>query len=740
MQQPKDFLFEIQNVAFKGNKFFSDDELFTVIDSRNTDLGFFQYLIRYYGERVKRSKSGLASRPLKNAFDNVVRDLQGEIQYFSQEIANRDARSVEELYNKNGFHWAKATYKYGRDSISLIKTLTFEVNEGDQALLDTVVYAGVDSLPEPVLKEVLQTKTYTPGNLYSEPEVQKNINAAFTVLQDSGYYYSKFSQPFVTVLSETKSDSVFTQFTPGKRQRIAKIILTDSLNDQSAVSISMRELQLEFHEDEWYNRSAVQRSINNLYELTTFDAVSIDTIADGDNSDTTISLEVLLRYRKQQEFNPAFVLNRTTIDNFVNFGIDLTYIHRNIFGAAQNLTIFVRPQLLNISRVSDQLIEALKSDTIDFDTRKLDLEIQTGIQISQPYLWNFLGARWSGSGQLSYSNRYIVRPLQLHTTTLRPTVTAKFPKTIFSFLDNIFSVDIPYIDFDIYDQLIFDVPLEWQGVKNYELTQSLYLSDSILSENTRSVIENLYVYRQLNRFPPFVTKPTSLIPSFTIIGDRRNDFFIPSSGYYSTFSADFGFFLSKFQRLQGIATYFHPMSDNWVFATKGRLGKIFWHDIDNSYVPFERHFFAGGSNSVRGWPSRELRAPLPSDTAQLNNELRILQDITGSATLIEGSVEARYSFGKQNAYFLSGVVSEMGIVGFLDVGNTFQRLIPSGYRVDIPLKDYFLKLGVAVGAGLRYNTPVGPLRLDVATRLYDPALEKANFKHFQVHIGLGHAF
>lgn len=699
-----------------------------MIDSRNTDLGFFQYLIRYYGERVKRNHA--APKELRQAFDNVVRDLQGEIQYFNQEIANRDARSVEQLYNKSGFHWTKVTYKYGRDSVSLIKTLTFEVAEGDQALLDTVVYAGVDSLPEPVLKGVFKTKTYAPGNIYSEEEIQKNINAAFTILQDSGYYYAKFAQPFVTVLSETKSDSVFTQFTPGKQQRISQILLTDSLNGQSAVSLDMRRLQLEFHEGEWYNRSAIQQSIKNLYELTTFDVVSIDTIATGDNSDTTISLEVLLRYRKQNELSPAVVLNRTTIDNFVNLGFDVTYTNRNIFGAAQNLTLFVRPQLLDLSRAAVN------------KPKDYDWELQTGLQYSQPYIFNWLNARWSYSFNYLFSYRYLVRPLQLRTHYFRPTTfTAQFAKPIpiFGVLDNAFNTGVTrfFKGFDVYDQLILDASIESQKPVRYDSTERKYRSNTLKPEEERAIIENLYIYKQLNDYPDFWS---SLILSTTFIGDRRNDFFVPSNGFYSTIAVDWGTWLSKFTRGQFLLTYFHPTFNKFVFAYKARWGNIWWRDIENSYVPFERHFFAGGSNSVRGWPSRELRAPLQSDTTQLNNELRILQDITGSGTLLEGSFEARYSFGKQKTYFLSSIVSEMGIVGFIDVGNTFNRLTPEAYKVDFSGWDYITKLGWAAGLGLRYNTPVGPLRLDVATRLYDPALQSTNFKHIQVHVGLGHAF
>jgi outer membrane protein assembly factor BamA len=743
-----EFLYEIQDVQFNGNKFFGDDELFAVIDSRNTDLGFFQFIIRYYAERVKRNRA--APSQMKQAFDNVLRDMQGEIQYFNQEVANRDARAIEHLYNKSGFHWTKVTYRYGRDSTTLIKTLTFDVVEGDQALLDTVVYAGIDSLPQPVLNDVLKTRTQAPGSIYSEEAIQKDINSAYKVLQDSGYFYATFSQPVTTVLSETKSDSVFTAFTTGKRQRISKIIITDSLEGQSVVSYNMKRMQLEFKEGEWYNRSAVERSINNLYELTTFDVVLIDTIADGDFSDTTISLQVLLRYRKQQQFSPAFTVNQTTIDKFVNAGFDFTYTHRNIGGAAQNLTAFFRPQLLNISRIADQALEAAFSDTIDFRPENIDWELQTGFQISQPYLWTwdfFLGEpRVSGSFNYLFSYRYLVRPLQLRTHFWRPTLTANFPKPMpwFGWVDDIFGLDNIFRRVDVYDQAILDLSFESQRPFGYDSTVRYLqqVSSGVISrpENERALIENLHIYKVLNeRYEEDALFGflTSIIPSVTLIADRRDDFFTPTTGYYSTFSFDYGFLISQFSRVQGLLTIFQKPGENLVLGYKLRAGNIFWRNPNTSYVPFEKHFFAGGSNSVRGWPSRELRAPIPSDSIPLTQELRILRDIVGSATLLEGSFEARWNFGRQGNYFLSSIISEMGAVAFLDWGTTFDRLSNTTYGLRY---SFFPNFGVSPGVGIRYNTPVGPLRLDVATRLYDPAMRSSNFKHIQVHIGLGHAF
>ena len=95
------------------------------------------------------------------------------------------------------------------------------------------------------------------------------------------------------------------------------------------------------------------------------------------------------------------------------------------------------------------------------------------------------------------------------------------------------------------------------------------------------------------------------------------------------------------------------------------------------------------------------------------------------------------------------MVERSGITLFTDIGNAFNRLTPDLYST-LRLKDLVIGSVVAVGVGYRFDTPVGPFRLDYATSLYDPlrssgqfAWNRTNamgFSNWQLSIGLGHAF
>ncbi len=114
-------------------------------------------------------------------------------------------------------------------------------------------------------------------------------------------------------------------------------------------------------------------------------------------------------------------------------------------------------------------------------------------------------------------------------------------------------------------------------------------------------------------------------------------------------------------------------------------------------LPPSLRFFAGGDRSVRGYAFREVGPRLPNRFA------------LGAKNVLTGSVEyERYLPG-----------SRWGGAVFVDTGSAFD-------------KDPDFRTGV--GAGLRWRSPVGPVRVDVARGLDDPD------SSFQLYLNIGADF
>jgi outer membrane protein insertion porin family/translocation and assembly module TamA len=147
-----------------------------------------------------------------------------------------------------------------------------------------------------------------------------------------------------------------------------------------------------------------------------------------------------------------------------------------------------------------------------------------------------------------------------------------------------------------------------------------------------------------------------------------------------------------------------PLDPLGVLALRARWGSIKELE-DTSYVPIFKRYFTGGSNSVRGYPYQKLG---PLDDA--GNPL-------GGLTVLEGNLDWRFPLKD----------SWEGVL-FLDAGNVY----PRGYEL------VWDQLRFTTGVGLRYKTPVGPVRVDVGYQLNPP--DDAPFHRYQIHFSIGHAF
>lgn len=140
---------------------------------------------------------------------------------------------------------------------------------------------------------------------------------------------------------------------------------------------------------------------------------------------------------------------------------------------------------------------------------------------------------------------------------------------------------------------------------------------------------------------------------------------------------------------------------NLILAGRGAIGTIAGAERDA--VPADLRFYAGGGGSVRGY-GFQLAGPVVGD-----NPL-------GGDSLLELSFELR-----------TKITEKIGLVGFVDGGSAFESNYP----------DFKTSLLWGGGVGVRYFTPIGPLRLDVAI----PINKREGVDDpFQIYLSIGQAF
>ena len=132
------------------------------------------------------------------------------------------------------------------------------------------------------------------------------------------------------------------------------------------------------------------------------------------------------------------------------------------------------------------------------------------------------------------------------------------------------------------------------------------------------------------------------------------------------------------------------------FAARLRVGELWPTSGNPNDSAVVTRFYAGGADSMRGFGDRRLSPLLEVPASGTNPPVPITIPIGGNG-LIDGSFEGRYSLG-----------DSLRLAAFVDYGQVTTGLVSAGD---------FSHVLWAAGVGLRYLTPIGPIRLDVARRL-----------------------
>ncbi|UCH84288.1 MAG: BamA/TamA family outer membrane protein [Candidatus Latescibacterota bacterium] len=223
-------------------------------------------------------------------------------------------------------------------------------------------------------------------------------------------------------------------------------------------------------------------------------------------------------------------------------------------------------------------------------------------------------------------------------------------------------------------------------ISNVEITEKT--DDPDLGDTNDGILNELSVYWERN---------------------KKNNPIVPTGGFFTSIMArwapDGPWNDYKYVMAQPTVSYYHslPRAPRVVFATRLTvgLGKPIGDKID---IPPNKRFYSGGANSMRGFERRKL-GPLDAGGAPLGGEAKL-----------EASAELRFP-----------LIKKFHATTFVDAGQVW-----TSYE-DITLDN----VEVAIGPGLWFDTPVGPVRVDYGYRVtnYDTTQRR-----YAWHFSIGPAF
>ncbi len=664
--------YKLSSINFSGNNTFSSSELQSIIESKVSPMWFWVFLHSF--------------TPLGDA----------EV-YFDSSNISVDLIALKEFYRANGYFLTKISYRIQADTSNKAVNLFYDIKENKPFYYKKISLLGLNDLSEydqgrmqDELVKLDSTKRY------SESEIQQNINAIRKFLSNNGYVAAQYDSTVIAIDTLNYRVNVSITFNIGNRFTISDIIVKKTGTSIEQITNQLIDEIVGIKQGSVFDQSAIDRSELRLLKTELFTSVYINTLI-KDTTENKIPLEVNATIGSLNGLSPEIKADNEF--NSFNTGLGISYIRKNFLGDARKLTLSTSFRFIDVLNFNfKNLFKAgVKNDStfqgvLDFNLRMeqpyfLGKPILTTTELyyrSQTFIGQMIKS-YGGSQKFDFE-----MPFYTFVTLLRPNITYDVSKQQVDYGDtsNISITSLtPGIGLELGSSKTNDLQFPSTGYM-------LFLTPEIFqSKTTISVINN--------------------------IANQQNSL-IDSSIEGSTY----------FYRIQLGGTNYIPLnySKTLVFASKIRGGYIqSFYRSDNNLIPVKelippnKTFYAGGSNSVRGWRAREL---VPRDTVQYIGFTTESNYIRGGTVWIEGSFELRNKF---NEY--------LGAVLFADYGNTWNSW------KDVVWKDF----AVSVGWGFRLYTPIAPFRLDFGTKFYNPFNEKTIFevnflKNVEIHFGIGEAF
>lgn len=487
-----------------------------------------------------------------------------------------------------------------------------------------------------------------------------------------------------------------------------------------------------FKEGQLYKKSLVDATYKRFMGLGNFRAVSIKFIEDEEEG-TLIAL-IRLEQSKAQTFTAA------TDGTHTNglFGIEgsMTYTHSNVFGGAEKLQVSVTggiemQRLLTESDTTSVGSEVSSVEEIANTFNTLEFGPKVSLQIHR--------LLFVQSPLEKLLQRKIANPNTEFTASLNYQRRPDFKRSIEEFSFSWIYHESPPITWRVSPLIISVVSID-KSAAFQQLIEELndrFLAasyqDHIIAGGKVSFIYNGQNDKKVkNTFyvqSTFEAAGNSLRAGYELSGAPYADENLQS---YDLFNIRF----AQFVKLSLDLRYYSPISkkSKIVYRIAGGIGKPLANLKEA--LPFEKSFFAGGSNGIRAWKARTLGPGSYQDP-----EIRF--DKIGDIH-IEGNVEARFPL-------LNWVEGAL----FVDAGNIWllnEDSLRVGGRFD---KETFIsEIAFGGGLGFRFDLDFFVIRLDIAMPIKNPALpagsrwiweaaltqERRPFYRPQFNLGIGYPF
>lgn len=609
---------------------------------------------------------------------------------FSQKDLDKSVAKIKKLYGDEGYYLAEVIPVIAKRSPGEL-AVTFKITEGNKILIRTIHFDGNKAFSNRKLRGIMETKEkwflswLTGAGTYKEEVLKNDALLLADHYMNNGFVNIKVGEPAVKLTDAKDALEVFVGITEGEQYKVDHIGFKGDLLEPEAVL----HKKLKTESGEIFSRATLRGDIGTLtdaYGDKGYAFANVNPLITPVPEKKTIDLTFDMEKGELVNIERIAVTgNPKTRDKVIRRELRVTegelYSATGIKRSKQNL--------MNLGYFEEATVATAKGSTGN--------KLNVNVNVKEKPTGTFsIGGGYSsldgiiGQGSVQQSN-FLGLGLKgnLSASIGGKSSTYSVGLTDPYFLDSKWTVGA-----DIYrserDYIDFSRRLTGGDIKaGYPINDFLgtfwmykYEIKNIFNVNA-AITASPEVYSDLQEGTTTTSSISGSISSNTT--DYRPE---PSSGMINSLAAEYAGLGgdNKYARFTTDHTVFYPLYKKLIFSSKLTLGYI--QDVGKK-VPVDEKFYLGGIGSLRGYKARTVS---PTKSAPINGNGEMTTIYLG------GNKEA---FG--NAELTFPILQDAGIKGvvFFDAGNA--------YGENQTMFGSFL---MSYGGGIRWASPMGPLRLE----------------------------
>lgn len=663
------------------------------VESVKTDAGVT--LVFTVVEKPKvRAISVIGNKEITSDKIREAIDLKAK-QVFSQDLLAKSVKKIKELYADDGYYLAEVEAETKQADDSSIQVF-FTVKEGAKVLIKTISFEGNKVFSARKLRKQMETKEkwflswITGAGTYKEAVLKNDTMRIADLYYNNGYINVKVGEPKVELLPDKSGLTVSIGITEGDQFTTGSIDFKGDLLETKEQLKSKVKMQ----SGEIFSREVLRGDIFTLTDLYAdqgyaFANVSPLTKIDQDKKTVDITFDF-------EKGDKVYIERINISGNTKTRDKVIRREFRLAEGDLYSSTALKRSKqnLANLGYFDEAAIVPAKGSSSD----KLNLDTTVKEKSTGQFS---VGAGYSSSdgiiGQGSIQQNNFLG------LGLKGTLSASIGGS--TQLYNIGLTDPYFLDTDW--TLGFDL---YRSERDYEdYTRRVTGGDIKAGYRFSDELSTFWMYKYevkslfdfstaLLLNPDLITETSGTIGSLygSLTYDTTDYKLDPSDGYKATISAEYAGLggNQRFARFIGQSSVFFPLMWSTVLSLRGEIGYMMRTGKD---IPMDEKFYLGGISTLRGYDSRTV-CPVKMTSIKTVNPITGLATTYSTPVYVGGVKEAIF-----NVDYVFPIIKEAGLKGvlFFDAGNSYDHN-----------EEYFSKVLMSYGLGIRWYSPMGPLRLE----------------------------